>query len=96
MTNHPNRNKSLAHWADVRNTSIEVAREIKRAAADYHDAGTPEHADLMQQIWERGNHHEMHAILASAFASTSEDELYWGDETFRRDASDLDALAKRF
>ena len=96
MTNHPNRNRSLAQWADVRNTSIEIARAIKNVASDHHETDTQEHADLMQQIWEDANHHQIHAILADAFSSTEEDELYWGSNTFTRGASDLDSLAKLF
>jgi hypothetical protein len=96
MANHPNRNKSLAQWADVHGTSLEIARVIKRVAADHHEAGSQEHADLMQQIWGDPNPHQIHSIVARAFAETDDDELCWGDETFYRDAADLDSIAKRF
>lgn len=85
MTNHPNRASGLAHWADVRETSIEIARSIiglaRSRVGDSLDVET-----VMQDLWESPTDDERRAIEAVAFAHTDADVLHWGCETCRRQA----------
>lgn len=95
MTNHPNRNPALARWADVRSTSIEIARAIREMARNRIDPD--EHTDRdafnaewdadCQRIWEEPTADESAAVIAGAFGMTDEDTLRWGVETVRRPAS---------
>ena len=83
MTNHPNRNRSLAEWASVRETSIEIARAIKDLARNQSGDGLAVE-DAMQRIWEAPADAERDAVTAAAFASTDQDALFWGTETMTR------------
>lgn len=86
MTNHPNRSSDLAKWADVRNTSIEIARSIRAMARNRIGDGL----DLdtaMQDIWEVPSDDDQRAVVAVvavAFAGSDKDELFWGEAKFRR------------
>lgn len=86
MTNHPNRNQSLAQWADARQTSIEIARAIKDAARNRAGDGL-DIETAMQDLWEGPTDAERALIEAAAFATTDEDELHWGVEVCRRPAA---------
>jgi hypothetical protein len=86
MANHPNRNQSLARWADVRSTSIEIARVIKDAARNRAGDGL-DIETAMQDLWEAPTPDELALVTAAAFEQTDEDVLHWGAETIRRPAA---------
>lgn len=83
MTNHPNRNQSLARWADTHCTSIEIARVIKDAARNRAGDGLTVEA-AMEDLWQNPTDAEIAAIEAAAFEMTDEDELQWGVTKVRR------------
>lgn len=71
-----NSNKKELHeikaWANVRQTSIEIAQAIFELAND--------DTVLADKIWEEGNDE----VLSRAFAKTDADKLFWGEQTIER------------
>ncbi|AGE18644.1 hypothetical protein BMF90_21145 [Serratia sp. OLHL2] len=65
-------NHNVKSWATVRETSVEIAEAI------FELAGNDE--VLAQKIWEEGSDE----ALEKAFAKTTADQLYWGEETVER------------
>lgn len=59
-------------WAEVRQTSIEIAQAIFEVA---HDDEA-----LAQKIWEEGSDE----ALQIAFARSDKNQLFWGEETVER------------
>lgn len=64
--------KNIEEWANVRNTSIEIAEVIFELAQNDEV--------LAEKIWQEG----LDEVLPKAFAKTTDDILYWGDETIER------------
>ncbi|AHF77603.1 hypothetical protein Sant_2572 [Sodalis praecaptivus] len=62
----------VSAWADIRQTSIEIAVAIFEVANDDEA--------LAQKIWEEGSDE----ALQIAFARTDKNQLYWGEETVER------------
>ncbi|WP_434779141.1 YccJ family protein [Neisseria sp. Ec49-e6-T10] len=67
--------QDIEAWANVRETSIEIAEAIFELAKDDEA--------LAEQIWEEGSDE----VLVKAFAKTDAERLFWGTETMER--SDL-------
>ena len=69
--------EALKRWADVRNTSEEVAQAIFHFADGDDDA---------QRIWDNPSEDEMAKVIhyAWACAGDSDDTLHWGSQTLRR------------
>lgn len=59
-------------WADIRQTSIEIAVAIFEVANDDEA--------LAQKIWEEGSDE----ALQIAFVRTDKNQLYWGEKTVER------------
>ena len=64
--------QDIEAWAQIRETSVEVAEAIFEKAEDDEV--------LAEQIWEEGND----GVLVNAFAKTDADHLFWGTETVER------------
>lgn len=62
----------LERWADVRNTSIEIARAIDLMTYD------------METVWDSPTPLERIQVLELAFGECSDDELIWGASVVRR------------
>lgn len=71
-----NSNKKELHeikaWANVRQTSIEIAQAIFELAND--------DTVLADKIWEEGSDE----VLTLAFTKTDADKLFWGEQTIER------------
>lgn len=71
-----NSNKKELHeikaWANVRQTSIEIAQAIFELAND--------DTVLADKIWEEG----CDEVLTLAFTKTDADKLFWGEQTIER------------
>lgn len=63
---------NIQSWANVRETSIEIAEAI------FEFANNDE--KLAEQIWEEGSDE----VLKKAFAKTKADKLFWGEQTIAR------------
>lgn len=63
---------TIKEFADVRDTSIEIAEAIFEVANNDEA--------LAQQIWEEGNDQ----VLKIAFSKTDKDTLFWGKECVSR------------
>ncbi|MBS0969863.1 hypothetical protein CYR40_04220 [Chimaeribacter arupi] len=63
---------NVKSWANVRDTSIEIAEAIFELANDDEV--------LAQKIWEEGNDE----VLLKAFEKTDADHLFWGEEKIDR------------
>ncbi|WP_392562889.1 YccJ family protein [Orbus sturtevantii] len=59
-------------WANLRQTSLEIAEAIFELA-NYDDA-------VAEKIWEEGRDE----VLPLAFAKTDADKLFWGEQTIER------------
>ncbi|KFA59140.1 hypothetical protein A9G34_06050 [Gilliamella sp. Choc4-2] len=59
-------------WANLRETSIEIAEAIFELA-NYDET-------LAEQIWSEGNDE----VLPLAFSKTKADKLFWGEQTIER------------
>lgn len=62
----------IRFWANIRETSIEIAEAIFELANDDEK--------LAEQIWEEGSNE----VLQRAFAKTKADKLFWGEQTIER------------
>ncbi|WP_413734415.1 YccJ family protein [Sodalis sp. RH21] len=62
----------IQSWAKIRETSIEIAEAIFEVANNDEA--------LAQKLWEDGSDE----ALEIAFAKTSKDKLFWGEETVER------------
>ncbi len=62
----------IQSWADIRETSIEIAEAI------FELAGNNE--AMAQKIWEEGSDE----ALKIAFGKTDKNTLFWGEETIER------------
>lgn len=63
---------NIQSWANVRETSIEIAEAIFELANNDEK--------LAEQIWEEGSDE----VLKQAFAKTKADKLFWGEQTIER------------
>ncbi|MBI0067938.1 MULTISPECIES: YccJ family protein [unclassified Snodgrassella] len=63
---------NIQSWANVRETSIEIAEAIFELANNDEK--------LAEQIWEEGSDE----VLKKAFAKTKADKLFWGEQTIER------------
>jgi len=63
---------NIRSWANVRETSIEIAEAIFELANNDEK--------LAEQIWEEGSDE----VLKQAFAKTKADKLFWGEQTIER------------
>lgn len=63
---------NIRSWANVRETSIEIAEAIFELANNDEK--------LAEQIWEEGSDE----VLKLAFAKTKADKLFWGEQTIER------------
>lgn len=63
---------NIKSWAEIRNTSIEIAEAIFEVANNDEA--------LAQKIWEEGSD----KVLELAFAKTKADKLFWEEETIER------------
>lgn len=66
---------AIKEFAEVRNTSIEIAEAIFEVANNDET--------LAQQIWEEGND----KVLEIAFSKTDKDTLFWGTESVSRNCA---------
>ncbi|HEY0269149.1 MAG TPA: YccJ family protein [Methyloradius sp.] len=64
--------KDIQSWADIRETSIEIAEAIFEIA-DNDEA-------MAQKIWQEGSDE----ALEIAFAKTDHNKLFWGEEAVER------------
>ncbi|MFV8208536.1 YccJ family protein [Enterobacter cloacae complex sp.6701988] len=62
----------MSEWAKVRETSIEIAQAIFELAKG--------NEVLAEKIWEEGSDE----VLPLAFSKTTEDKLFWGEQTIER------------
>ncbi|OCG00805.1 YccJ family protein [Gilliamella sp. wkB112] len=62
----------IRSWANVRETSIEIAEAIFEVAN--HDEA------LAEQIWQEGSDE----VLQLAFSKTKANKLFWGEQTVER------------
>jgi hypothetical protein len=62
----------IRSWANVRETSIEIAEAIFEVA-NYDEA-------LAEQIWQEGSDE----VLQLAFSKTKANKLFWGEQTVER------------
>lgn len=67
--------EDVESWADSRETSIEISREILKTGADSIEC---------ERIWNSPTEKETSLIVKNAFKSTDDDSLFWGCETFTR------------
>ena len=72
MPNQETKAHRVGEWASLRNTSPEIAEAIFELA-NYDEK-------LAEKIWEEGSDE----ALEKAFAKTTADQLYWGEETVER------------
>ena len=72
MPNQEAKAHRVGEWASLRNTSPEIAEAIFELA-NYDEK-------LAEKIWEEGSDE----ALEKAFAKTTADQLYWGEETVER------------
>lgn len=72
MNPHKNESHEIKSWAEVRETSIEIAEAIFEIA-NYDET-------LAEKIWEQGSDE----VLVRAFAKTNKSQLYWGEDTIER------------
>ena len=63
---------NIRSWANVRETSIEIAEAIFELANNDEK--------LAEQMWEEGSDE----VLKKAFAKTKADKLFWGEQTIER------------
>lgn len=63
---------NIRSWANIRETSIEIAEAIFELANNDEK--------LAEQIWEEGSDE----VLKKAFAKTKADKLFWGEQTIER------------
>lgn len=63
---------NIRSWANIRETSIEIAEAIFELANNDEK--------LAEQIWEEGSDE----VLKQAFAKTKVDKLFWGEQTIER------------
>ena len=63
---------NIRSWANIRETSIEIAEAIFELANNDEK--------LAEQIWEEGSDE----VLKKAFAKTKADKLFWGEQTIAR------------
>lgn len=63
---------NIRSWANIRETSIEIAEAIFELANNDEK--------LAEQIWEEGSDE----VLKQAFAKTKADKLFWGEQTIER------------
>ena len=68
--------QDLDQWAQSHNTSIEIAREIKRIAEG--------NAKKMERIWQCPTIEEDQEILTAAFANGDDEFLFWGAQQVGR------------
>tara|TARA_Y100000401_G_C8298193_1_gene212561 strand:- start:85 stop:348 length:264 start_codon:yes stop_codon:yes gene_type:complete len=77
----------IEQWANSRETSYEIADAIFRVATNewIKQADKDENTilDIADWIYDEGMHYR--EVLHIAFKLSTEDELYWGEETFERD-----------
>lgn len=64
---------NIKAWATVRETSLEIAEAIFEIAKSDEI--------LAQKIWDEGSDE----VLSLAFSKTDADQLYWGEQTIRRE-----------
>jgi hypothetical protein len=64
--------ENIREWAADRETSIEIAEAI----FNYRKT-----EKARQRVWENPTEREMALIEKKAWASTDEDELFWGSQT---------------
>ncbi|TCV98198.1 YccJ family protein [Biostraticola tofi] len=64
--------ENIKSWAEIRQTSIEIAEAIFELADDDEV--------LAQKIWEEGSDE----ALQLAFTKTDQNKLFWGEETVER------------
>lgn len=62
----------ISEWAKVRETSIEIAQAIFELAKNDEV--------LAEKIWEEGSDE----VLPLAFSKTTDDKLFWGEQTIER------------
>lgn len=72
MNSHKKESHEIKSWAEVRETSIEIAEAIFEIA-NYDET-------LAEKIWEQGSDE----VLVRAFAKTNKSQLYWGEDTIER------------
>lgn len=72
MNTNQNEIYNIQSWANVRETSIEIAEAIFELANNDEK--------LAEQIWEEGSDE----VLKQAFAKTKADKLFWGEQTIER------------
>lgn len=72
MNEHKKEIHDIKSWASTRETSLEIAEAIFELAKG--------DVVLADQIWEEGNDE----VLPLAFAKTSANTLYWGEQTIER------------
>ena len=72
MNTNQNEIYNIQSWANVRETSIEIAEAIFELANNDEK--------LAEQIWEEGSDE----VLKKAFAKTKADKLFWGEQTIER------------
>lgn len=72
MNPHKKESHEIKSWAEVRETSIEIAEAIFEIA-NYDET-------LAEKIWEQGSDE----VLVRAFAKTNKSQLYWGEDTIER------------
>lgn len=72
MNQHKKESHEIKSWAEVRETSIEIAEAIFEIA-NYDET-------LAEKIWEQGSDE----VLVRAFAKTNKSQLYWGEDTIER------------
>lgn len=72
MNPHKKESHEIKLWAEVRETSIEIAEAIFEIA-NYDET-------LAEKIWEQGSDE----VLVRAFAKTNKSQLYWGEDTIER------------
>lgn len=72
MSTDPHKTHHVHEWANLRNTSVEIANAIFELAK-YDEK-------LAEKIWEEGSDE----VLKTAFANTDKDTLFWGEQTIER------------
>ncbi|SMG59367.1 YccJ family protein [Cedecea sp. NFIX57] len=72
MTTSQSKAHHVGEWANLRQTSPEIAEAIFELAK-YDEK-------LAEKIWEEGSDE----VLALAFAKTDKDSLFWGEQTIER------------
>jgi len=72
MSTDQEKQHHIGEWADLRNTSPEIAQAIFELA-NYDEI-------LAEKIWEEGSDE----VLPLAFAKTDKEQLFWGEQTIER------------